>query len=130
VALSSEPRWRDTVLIVEDNDDLREMFARCLTLAGFRVREAADGPEALRTIESYPPNLVLLDIGLPTLDGLSVRDEIRAHAETRDIPIVIVTGGADRHKHRLRNDCVLRKPVTFDRLIATVREWLKARTKG
>jgi CheY-like chemotaxis protein len=94
------------------------------------VREAADGPEALRTIESYPPNLVLLDIGLPTLDGLSVRDEIRAHAETRDIPIVIVTGGADRHKHRLRNDCVLRKPVTFDRLIATVREWLKARTKG
>ena len=130
MVVSSDTRWHATILIVEDDDDLREVFARALSLAGFRVREAADGPAALRLIESYPPDLVLLDIGLPTLDGLSVRDEILAHAETRDMPIVIVTAGADRHAHRLRDDCVLRKPVTTDRLIATVRDCLKAGAKG
>ena len=104
------------------------MFAISLTLAGFRVREASDGPEALRAIEDDPPDLVLLDIGLPTLDGLSVRDEILAHVETADIPIVIVTGAAERHHQQLREDCVLRKPVTPERVVATVRECLKPRT--
>ena len=127
MALSTEPRWHTSILIVEDDDDLREVFAKSLTLAGFRVREATDGPEALRAIESQPTDLVVLDIGLRTLDGLSVRDEILAHAETRDIPIVIVTADADRYAHRLRNDCVLRKPVTPDHLIATVRECLKGK---
>ena len=118
------PRWDKTILVVEDNDDLRQIFADSLKFSGFSVREASDGLEALHVIENTPPDLVVLDLVLPTLDGLSVRDEILAHVETRRIPIVIVTGSAEEFSHKLRGDCVLRKPVAPDTLVATVRNCL------
>lgn len=118
------PRWSKTILIVEDDGDLRHMFADALKFSGFSVQEAANGLEALRMIEDDPPDLVVLDVVLPVLDGLSVRDEILAHARTRDIPIVVVTGSVDEPGKKLRADCVLRKPVAPDTLVATVRKCL------
>jgi DNA-binding response OmpR family regulator len=120
------PTRRNTILVVEDNDDLRRLFRDRLKSAGFDVREASDGMQALRSIEDVPPDLVVLDIGLPMLDGLSVRDELAAHAETRDIPIVVVTGTlAD--VGRVKAARVLRKPVDLDDLVAAVRALLAAR---
>jgi DNA-binding response OmpR family regulator len=114
---------RNAVLVVEDNDDLRHLFRDRLKSAGFVVHEASDGMRALRLIEDAPPDLVVLDIGLPMLDGISVRDELAAHVETRDIPIVIVTGTVD-DVGRIKAARVLRKPVDLDELVAAVRALL------
>ena len=121
----SLPRWQHTVLIVEDDGDLRGLFADWLAFAGFRVQQAGDGLAALRLLETDTPNAVVLDLMLPTLNGLAVREEILAHAETWDIPIIVVTGAAEQFGPQLRLACVLRKPVTADLLIRTVRDSLR-----
>ena len=113
-----------SVLVVEDDDDLRRIFRDSLRYAGFNVREASDGPAALRMIEDTPPDLIVLDIGLPTLDGVSVRAEIAASAATKRLPVVIVTG-LNVEGTLFKTDCVLRKPVTPDQLIAAVRDCLR-----
>jgi DNA-binding response OmpR family regulator len=118
------PPWQKTVLVVEDDTDLRHVFANALRFAGFMVREASDGVQALHMIEGDPPNLIVLDLYLPMLDGLSVRDEVRAHEETRRTRILIVTGSPEDFGQRLRGDYVLRKPVTPDHLVAAVRACL------
>ena len=61
------PRWQHTVLIVEDDHDLRGLFAEWLLFAGFRVQQAGDGLEALRLFETDTPNAQVLDLLLPTL---------------------------------------------------------------
>ena len=121
------PRWHQTILVVEDDDALRALYVETLSLAGYRVRHVGDGLAALRLIEVDPPVLVVLDLWLPTLDGVSVRDELLAHAETRNIPIVIVTAAPEKLSRHFRDDCVLRKPVMPEELLATVRQCLSAK---
>lgn len=116
----SPPLPRKSILVVEDDDDLRRIFRDSLKFSGFDVREAADGHDALQMIENAPPDVVVLDIRLPTLDGLSVRDELAANPRTKDIPVVVVTG-APVDLRRLRGTKLLRKPVPPDDLVATVR---------
>lgn len=120
---------RKRVLVVEDHHDLRQVFVTALTLAGFDTQQAADGPAALRLVEMEPPDLIVLDVLLPTLDGYSVRDEIASNARTRDIPIVIVTG-ATVNADRLNADRILRKPVDPLDIVATVRATLAAIAAG
>jgi DNA-binding response OmpR family regulator len=112
------------ILIVEDNSDLRRMFKTALSLAGFEVDEAADGLEALRVVEERRPDLVVLDLVLRALDGLSVQQELAARTATANIPIVIVTGSTI-DTDAVDVACVLRKPVMPDELIRTVRSCLK-----
>ena len=100
------------------------MFAAALFWAGVRVEHAEEGMTALRMIENDPPDLLVLDLVLPTLDGLSVRGELAAHAETRDIPVVVVTGLPGNFESDLHDDRVLHKPVSPERLVATIRECL------
>ena len=112
------------ILIVEDNSDLRRMFKTALSLAGFHVDEAADGLEALRVVEERRPDLVVLDLVLRALDGLSVQQELAARTATANIPIVIVTGSTI-DTDNVEVACVLRKPVMPDELIRTVRQCLR-----
>lgn len=112
------------ILIVEDNSDLRRMFKTALSLAGFDVDEAADGLEALRVVEERRPDLVVLDLVLRALDGLSVQQELAARATTANIPIVIVTGSTI-DTDAVEVACVLRKPIMPDDLIRTVKQCLK-----
>jgi DNA-binding response OmpR family regulator len=114
---------RQRVLIVEDDHDLRRMFRTALSLSGFEVVEAPDGLDALYLIEQDRPDLVVLDLALQRLDGLSVQQELAARAVTRDIPIVIVTG-SDVEVSAANVACLLRKPVWPDVLVRTVRECL------
>jgi two-component system OmpR family response regulator len=111
------------ILVVEDDDDLRRMFRTALSMAGIEVVEAGDGLEALRHIESRPPDLVVLDLVLRALDGISVQQELAARAVTSRIPIVVVTGSSI-DTDALDVACVLRKPVMPDELIKTVRRCL------
>lgn len=114
---------RKTVLVVEDQQDLRALYCEALALAGFLVREAADGMEALRLIDSAPPNAVVLDLGLPQVTGYDVLFELKEHSYTRGIPVVVVTGRNDPVKN-VPADCVMVKPVTPDGLVRQVRRCL------
>jgi DNA-binding response OmpR family regulator len=92
-------------------------------MAGYEVEEAPDGLDALHLIENHPPDLVVLDLMLHALDGVSVQQELAARAITAHIPIVIVTG-SDREIDGTNVACILRKPVSPDQLIMTVRRCL------
>ena len=116
-------RARDTVLIVEDDPDTRRMYRAALSLAAFDVVEAQDGLSALHILDQRRADIVILDLMLPTVDGLSVQQEIAAHAGTRDIPILIVTGST-LPLDDVKVPCIMRKPVSPDELVAAVRRCL------
>ena len=111
------------ILIVEDDADLRRFFRTTLAMAGYDVEEAGDGIDALQLIENRPPDLVVLDLMLRTLDGVSVQQELAARSFTCRIPIVIVTGSSI-DPTGMNIACVLRKPVMPDDLVQTVRQCL------
>jgi DNA-binding response OmpR family regulator len=119
----------ETVLIVEDDADLRRMYRAALSLVGFEVIEAHDGLSALHVLDQRTADIVILDLMLPTLDGLTVQQEIAAHAETRDIPILIVTGSTLPLDH-VKVPCILRKPVSPEDLVGAVRRCLASGASG
>ena len=114
---------RQTILVVEDDEDLRRLFRTALTLAGFNVVEAGDGMEALRWIDHSPPDLVILDLVLPRVSGVVVQQEIAAQAVTRQVPVVVITGSTITAAG-MQVACFLRKPVAPDQLIQAVRNCL------
>jgi two-component system chemotaxis response regulator CheY len=114
-----------TVLVVEDDIDLRRMFRMALALAGFDVLEAGNGLDALRVLDSHPPEAVVLDLGLPIMSGVAVRQEIAAHAHTRHVPVIVVTGQPGNHDG-LEPACLLRKPVSPERLVHVVKTCIAA----
>lgn len=116
------------VLIVEDDDDLRHLFRLALALAGFQVVESSDGVEALRQIDADPPDALVLDLMLPSLDGTALREAIAADQHTQRLPIVVVTGGTP-NVGSLNVAAVLRKPITSELLVAAVKSAL-AQAKG
>jgi len=96
------------------------MFRQALALEGFEVREAGDGLEALRWLDVEVPDAVILDLQLPIISGLTVREELAAQAHLRHIPVIIVTGQEGPYDS-LDAACVLRKPVATHRLVEVVR---------
>lgn len=94
-ARPSPPAARPCVLVAEDHDDTRQLLRLLLEQRGFDVVEAADGEEAVRLVESERPDLVLLDGGLPRLDGLAVTRRLRAGAPDARVPIVFLSGRAE-----------------------------------
>lgn len=117
---------RQTVLIVEDDTDLRKFYRHALSIAGLEVQEARGGFEALRNLELNPPDIIVLDLMLPGVDGYVVMQELAAHAHTRSIPVVVVTGSAENLDH-LDATCLLKKPVSPEDLVNVVR---KCRASG
>ncbi len=111
------------MLVVEDDPDLRHLYATALTLARFDVTVAGDGFEALRKIDGDPPDLLLLDLGLPIVSGEAVMIEVAARARTHRIPVVVVTGQV-LVAPPATADCVLQKPVVLDELVTTVERCL------
>jgi CheY-like chemotaxis protein len=113
------------VLVVEDDRALREMSA-ALTVAGHTVAAVEDGIDALRYIEKAAPNLIVLDLALPRLGGHDVQRELASRAETRDIPIVVVTGTDTRNLKPTDFDCILAKPVSAEALVVAVDRCLRS----
>ena len=117
-----------TILLVEDNEDDRDMLSRRLQRKGYRVVQAADGQEAVEMAVRERPDLILMDVGLPVIDGLEATRRIRACALTQSIPIIAVTAHAlsdDRDK-ALRAGCddYHAKPVDLPRLLAQMAAFL------
>jgi DNA-binding response OmpR family regulator len=118
------------VLIVEDDAPLREFYRTTLRHADFRVVAVEDGLDALTWIEQHTPDIIVLDLALLRVSGRDVQRELRAHAETRDIPIVVVTGDDTSDLNRRELACVLQKPVTGEALVETVDRCLKKSSPG
>lgn len=116
---------RHTILVVEDDDELRRVFRHAFAMSGFDVQEARGGYEALRKLDSAPPDAVVLDLMLPGMDGFTVRHELAAHARTRSIPIIVVTGSNVDEKG-LDVNCVLRKPIGPDQVVDAVQRCLRS----
>jgi CheY-like chemotaxis protein len=110
---------RGKILVVEDDPDLRYYYRSALTIEGFMVDDVADGLDALQRIEEELPDLVILDLALLRVGGRSVQEDIAAHARTRHIPVVVVTGDPGDLAES-EHVCILAKPVDMDALIATV----------
>lgn len=124
LSLSEEPAAgrpdRRRVLVVDDNADLVRLTALLLSNRGFTVETAPDGPMAVKTARFFRPHVVLLDIGLPGMDGYDVAQALRSGVETKDA-IIIAVSAYDRQAHHHRSvqagfDHHLVKPVDLDSL--------------
>jgi two-component system cell cycle response regulator DivK len=117
-----------TVMVVEDFEDNRFMMRRLLEMSGYRVLEAINGEEAVELAHRERPQLILMDLSLPQLDGLAATRRIRQHAELKDVPIVAVSAHdtADFHADALAAGCndYVTKPIDFDQLEAFLQRLL------
>ena len=117
-----------TLLIVEDDRHAREGYQTYLTGAGFRVRALEGGALVLEIAKSEKPDLVLLDLELPDVDGWEVARRLKSDGQTRDIPIVAFSGRSMHHEQvsalRAGCDVYLTKPCAPDRLLRTIRKML------
>lgn len=115
------------VLLAEDETDLRKMMKILLELHGYDVIEAADGYEAVEKAVEEEPDLILMDIAMPVMDGIDSAKTIRRHEELRRIPIVAVTAYGDFYSQRARKaGCtdVIQKPIDFAQLKPMVERYL------
>ena len=118
------PADRRVRVCVDDNADTANGFAKLLRLLGHDVQVAYDGPTALEAARGHRPEFVLLDIGLPGLDGYEVARRLRAEDCGKDAVIIAVTGyGQEQDRQRSRDagfDHHLVKPVDFDALVSLI----------
>jgi CheY-like chemotaxis protein len=125
---ASGSRERQLVLVVEDYQDAREMYAAYLQFSGFDVAEAGNGVEAVEKATELLPDIVLMDLALPRMDGWEATRRLKADARTRHIPIVALTGHAlAGHAEGAREagcDSFVTKPCLPDALVAEIRRLL------
>jgi two-component system, cell cycle response regulator DivK len=121
-------RERQLVLVVEDYQDAREMYAAYLQFSGFDVAEASNGVEAVEKATELLPDIVLMDLALPRMDGWEATRRLKGDARTRHIPIVALTGHAlAGHAEGAREagcDSFVTKPCLPDALVAEIRRLL------
>jgi len=112
------------ILLVEDNHFNRDMLARRLIWRGYRVTCAVDGESGVRLAREQHPRLILMDIGLPGIDGWEAIRQLKSMPETQEIPIIALTGhayGEDRDRAS-RDGCAgfVSKPIDFKYLLDTI----------
>ena len=116
------------ILLVEDNEDNRDMLVRRLERRGYNVVMALDGAQGVAMAYSELPDLILMDMGLPVLDGWAATSRIKASPSTRNIPIIGLSANAmsgDREKGLAAGcDDYDTKPIEFTRLIEKIQALL------
>jgi CheY-like chemotaxis protein len=116
------------ILVVDDYQDAREMYAEYLQFSGFRVAEAKNGNEAVEQAMALKPDLILMDLSLPGMDGWEATRLLKADQATRHIPIVALTGhalaGASEGARKAGCDSFVTKPCLPDDLVVEVRRML------
>ena len=116
------------ILIVEDNEMNRDMLSRRLIRKGFEVVMAEDGQKGVNMSKSESPDLILMDLSLPIMDGWQATSTIKASEETKNIPIIVLTAHAmagDREKAlEAGADEYDTKPIEFKRLLGKIKDFL------
>jgi CheY-like chemotaxis protein len=116
------------ILLADDEPRLRQLFARYLRRAGYEVAEVADGAEAWERLKESSVDLVITDLGMPTLDGVQLMELIRA--KWPSLPVVLVSGYLPPKAEEITSQGsarFLQKPVTPDELVRTVQDMLDTR---
>ena len=126
----SATREQPLVLVVEDYQDAREMYAAYLQFSGFDVAEATNGLEAIEKAQELLPDIILMDLALPRLDGWEATRRLKKDAQTCDIPIVALTGhalpGHAEGAQQAGCDAFVTKPCLPDALVAEIKRLLDA----
>ena len=115
------------ILVVEDDAELRALYRSALRAAGYAVFAVEDGIDALEYVEQTTPAAVVLDLGLPRLDGRDVHREIESKRFNPRIPIIVVTGQTE-NVNEADYACVLHKPIDPYALVAAVQRCLRQRS--
>ena len=125
---SAPDRERPLVLVVEDQEELRRLYVEQLEMSGFDVIEAANGADAITHTSEQTPDVVLMDLSLPILDGWEATRRLKADIKTAHIPVVALTAhdGSGELQRATRAGCdwFVPKPCPPDALIAEVRRVL------
>ena len=134
---SPRPRARESaplILVVDDSADNREMYSAYLKFQGLEVVEAANGAEALERAFEHPPDLVVMDLSLPGVDGWQATRALKADARTKNIPVIAVTGhalaGAPEHAAEAGCDGFLTKPCLPEDLLREIQRMLGRAAQG
>ena len=106
------------VLVVEDYEDIRTMMKIMVQMYGYDVIEARDGVEAIEKVKEHCPDLILMDLAMPLMDGLSAARVIKTFEHCSKVPVIAVTAYRDMKEEALEAGCVevIEKPVEFPHL--------------
>ncbi len=116
------------ILIVEDYEDTRIFMKFLLESYGYQVAEAADGYEAIEAIKDHIPDLILMDIALPVMDGLTATRTIRKFKQGAEVPIIAVTAhGKLLYQKAIEAGCndLIEKPIDFDEFETVINQYLE-----
>ncbi|MBN1485153.1 MAG: GAF domain-containing protein [Chloroflexia bacterium] len=125
-----------TVLVVDDDKDILGWLQRVLTEQGFQVQTAGDGEQALQAVASSPPDLILLDLRMPKMDGPEVIKHLKLDQATQDIPIIVITASSvDKERDRVQilgmgAETFLTKPFTAEQLVQEIEHALRERMEA
>lgn len=122
-----------SILIADDYEDNRELLRLMVEMSGHRVREARDGRECVELARIEPPDLFLIDLSMPVLDGWGVLRELRADERMCGIPCIAITAFAEADRERALQggfDAYLTKPFRGKELIATIERLLPAKRQS
>jgi DNA-binding response OmpR family regulator len=127
----TETDEKPTILVADDEEDVRELVTYRLTRSGYQVIGAGDGLEAFELATERPPDLMVLDVMMPKLDGYELTRRVRAEAALRSIPVILLTARSQEtdvdRGFEVGADDYLRKPFNPDELVARVRAVLGRR---
>src|SRR5688572_19170386 len=118
------------VLLVEDDEAACQLFATALRLTGYYVRTAADGLRGLRALETFDPDVIVLDLGLPIASGFEVLHELRGSGRTKRTPVIAISGHAHGLRLAKKNPefcATLPKPFDPETLVQMVSRMLRRR---
>lgn len=117
-----------TILFVEDTTEQRDLLAMFLGMNGYRVEVANDGIEGLAQARTLRPDLILLDLGMPKMDGYQMMEELRADEDLKDTPVVVISAwtAAKHRKHaeEAGADAFITKPFELTHILTTVQQYL------
>jgi len=117
------------VMVVDDSLTVRKITSRMLTREGFEVATAKDGVDGLQQLQDIEPDIILLDIEMPRMDGFEFARNVRADAKTRNIPIIMITSRtADKHRNRaleLGVNEYMGKPYQEEQLLTMIRQYTR-----
>lgn len=125
--MSAETK-RPVVLVVDDFADNREMYSEYLSFSGYDVIEAQNGKEAVEAAQERMPDIIIMDLSLPVMDGWEATRRLKANERTRQIPVVALTGhalaGHSKGAREAGCDSFLAKPCLPDQLVAEIKRML------
>ena len=120
------------ILLVEDNDEIRELLALFMKRLGYKVFEATTGVEAIDLASTVQPDLIMMDLRLPEMNGAEATAHLKANPSTRDVPLLVVTASGSSTDRRRALDAgaaeILLKPIDVTTLSNVLRRYLSART--